>query len=149
MSSLVVLHFAGERAVKRLLQAHGANQGAPCFPECYLLDLTSRSIANRPGLLLNVRNRRAGCCVINGTREENHLVAGIIRIKKWIAWRHRNVELLIARSSKVEIVIDELAPAVNPIREIAVVGQALLPLIDNGVTDEARTRTGRARRRGQ
>jgi hypothetical protein len=25
-------HLAEERAVKRLLQAHGANQGAPFFP---------------------------------------------------------------------------------------------------------------------
>ena len=96
MSSLVVIHFAEERAVKRLLQAHGANQGAPFFPKCYLLDLTSRSIVNRPGLLLNVGNRRASRCVVNGTREENHLVAGIIRIEEWIARRHGNVEPFIA-----------------------------------------------------
>src|SRR5262245_57325836 len=103
-----------------------------------------RSIANRPGLLLNVGNRRAGCCVVNGTREENHLVAGIIRIKKWIARRHRNIESVIARSSKVEIVIDELPPAVNPIREIAVVRQAFVALIYDGVTNETRTGASRA-----
>ena len=107
-----------------------------------------RAIVNGVGLLLNLGNRRAGRGVVSGTRQINQCRAGVSRIKEGIASRNRNIESDIAGCCEIEIVIDKLPPAVNPIGKVARISQ-VRGLIGDGVADKARARTVRARGRGE
>ena len=107
-----------------------------------------RAVVNRIGLLLNVGNRPAGRGVVSGTRQINQCRAGVGRIKEGIARRNRNIESDIAGYCEIEIVIDKLPPAVNPIGKVARISQ-IRGLIGDGVADKAGAGTVCARWRSE